>query len=85
MTNSQFSDLSFNNANSSGISSYLYTYVTSPFTDENGDLYPLSQNPDWNPLLNWMNQTDLDSKPPSLNEFVYDSSYSYTHYTTFYK
>ena len=31
---------------------YLYTFINIPFTDETGDSYPTSSNPDWNHLLN---------------------------------
>ncbi len=79
MTNTQFSDLSFNTFNASHPTEYSYTYITNSFTNENGNLYPTLQNTDWNLLKNWMNKTNNYSKPPSLNEFLENSLYTNIH------
>jgi hypothetical protein len=78
MKNSEFSDLSLNLSSSNTVESYLYTFIATPFTNENGNLYPFPQNNDWNLLLKWMNKINTYSKPPSLNESVNDSNYSHT-------
>ena len=64
---------------SANSSSYSYTYLDSPYTDETGDLYPLSSNSDWEKLLRWMNKTGEYSKPPSSEESINNSEYLYTY------
>ena len=54
---------SLNNFFSTNASSYSYTYVDSPFTNETGNSYPSSNNPDWEKLLRWMNKSGEYSKP----------------------
>ena len=78
MKNSEFSDLSLNLSSSNTVESYLYTFIATPFTNENGILYSFPQNNDWNLLLNWINKIGIYSKPPSLNESVNDSTYLHT-------
>ena len=73
MSNRHLNDLSLNNALSSNASNYSYTFLDSPFTDDNGELYPASNNPDWGNLLNWMNKTGDYSKPPSVDESLSES------------
>ena len=70
---------SLNNFFSTNASSYSYTYLDSPFTDETGDSYPLSGNPDWEKLLRWMNKSGEYSKPPSSDESINNSEYLYTY------
>ena len=65
--------------NSIGTTSYSYTFVTSTFTQENGNIYPTPQNPDWNLLLKWMNKIGSYSKPPSLDESINESLYENTY------
>ena len=78
MSSNLIDDVSSNMINTIS-NNYSYTYVNEPFTDETGDSYPTTNNPDWSYLLNWMNKIGHYVKPPSSDASLDNSDYFYTY------